>query len=266
MLEKFLNWITSQRRAVRLLIGSTLMVSSAITMPAFIYIFCLINLGHFSFVEVIACSEIILLLIAIHELGHLFMAKLCGVPTQGIYFLPIFGAVAIIRKENLKTPLSRWRDFLISAGGSITSLIALFLIFAFLPPTCNLVKAAVMIWGFVSFYNLLSIYPYDGGRIFLDWAAKFKRRALIISRIAGWLTQLAISVAIVITCGFGWKNLLAVAVLWILYIILMKAGKIANEDKEGEPMKPIAWMVSIVISGLLISGFAYIFIATIWRF
>jgi Zn-dependent protease len=267
MLEKLLRLLDKQKPVRRIFTWIILLISSLITLPVIIFFYVLINQSFIpiSFSLVILCGWSLFLFILIHELGHLYVAKLCGVPTQGIIFLPLFGAAAIINKEKLTNPISRWKDLLFSAGGSIASLITI-LIISFLIPTIPLwLKIAIFFWAFISLFNLLPVYPYDGGRMFLDLIAGLKK-SIFISRLIGLLTMIALSIGIFLYAGFHWTVILTIGLLWLYYLFLLKTGKIAEEDKTGQPMNVIKLVLGIIIYLGLIAGFLYVFIRLIRGF
>lgn len=266
MIEKLLIWMDKQKSVWRIFTWLVLLLASLVTLPIIIFFYVLINqsLIPISLSLIILCSWSLLLFILIHELGHLYLAKLCRVPTHGIVFLPLFGAAAIINKEKLAAPLARWKDFLFSAGGSITGLMTVWLIS--LMPNCPIwLTIAVLFWGFISLFNLLPIYPYDGGRMVLDLIAGLGSKSLLISRLIGLLTMITLSIANFWLAGLNWTVFLVTGLLWLYYFVLLKTGRVAAEDKTGQPMNVVGVLLGIVVYLGLIAGFLYIFIRTTGR-
>lgn len=265
MIEKLLIWMDKQKSVWRIFAWIVLLLASIITLPVIIFFYIAINqsLVSPSFSLIILCSWSLLVFVLVHELGHLYLAKFCRVPTHGIIFLPIFGAAAIINKEKLDAPLCRWKDYLFSAGGSIASLAVIWLVS--LMPCPTWLSITILLWGFISLFNLLPIYPYDGGRMFLNLIAGFGSKATLISRLVGFLTIACLSVINFSFCGWHLTVFLVNGLLWLHYLGLLKAGRIAAEDKSGQPMNIIELLISIIVYLGLITGFLYVFIQVAGR-
>jgi membrane-associated protease RseP (regulator of RpoE activity) len=99
--------------------------------------------------------------IAIHELGHVWAMRKTGMPTPGFYFVPFFGGAAIGERAQ-----SERQDVFITGMGPTWGLLGA------LPPAVFYVVTGAPFWatlcgfiGFITLFNLLPIYPLDGGRL-----------------------------------------------------------------------------------------------------
>jgi len=134
-----------------------------------------LTFAFFSFLSGFWYALTLMLMIGLHECGHLLAAKRVGVKTAGFYFIPL-GGVALI-KEN---PSDQWKKFIIAYGGPLVGLILCVLavgvwlscrfnIFNITPETQHLINNlslnAIFIWSVINIFNLLPIYPFDGGRL-----------------------------------------------------------------------------------------------------
>ena len=105
-----------------------------------------------------------LLMIGIHECGHVYAMWRCGVKVKGIYLIPFMGGAAVAEGQ-AKT---RWANSFIDICGPIygTVLALLFLAAFYLTGEQYAILAAGAGWGaLVNLFNLLPIMPLDGGRI-----------------------------------------------------------------------------------------------------
>jgi membrane-associated protease RseP (regulator of RpoE activity) len=99
--------------------------------------------------------------IAVHELGHVWAMRKTGMPTPGFYFVPFFGGAAIGERAR-----SERQDVFITGMGPSWGLLAA------LPPGALYAATGSPFWatlcgfiGFITLFNLLPIYPLDGGRL-----------------------------------------------------------------------------------------------------
>ena len=136
--------------------------------------------------------------IVLHEFGHILMAKRFGVRTPDVILLPIGGVARLERMPH------EWKqEFLIAvAGPAVTLVIALLLLIAALamgdrPSLLDPVEGQepfvvrlMAVNVYLLLFNLLPIFPMDGGRVFR--ALLSQRLGLMrATRIAGGVGQAA---------------------------------------------------------------------------
>lgn len=124
----------------------------------------------FYFTKQIQVYAMIMIFAIIHELGHLLAGLLMGMKPEKIEIMP-FG-VSISFKINIKDYNRKIKNgntlelkkIMVAAAGPITNFIIILI-------TCNLnmeiVKSLIIIYTnfLIMIFNLLPIYPLDGGRI-----------------------------------------------------------------------------------------------------
>ncbi len=145
--------------------------------------------------------------IFIHECGHVWAMKRCGIPTKGIYFIPLLGAAAVgdgaFKTRAIEVYVTLW-------GPVVGMLLAALVGFCyFLHP--DPVLAAFASWmAMLNLFNLLPINPLDGGRV-------LKSLMFSVNRFVGliWL-----AVGIFVACVLAVKANLG------LFVILAFVGSL----------------------------------------
>jgi len=100
-----------------------------------------------------------------HEGGHLLAMKLFGYRDTAVFFVPFLGALATARKDDATLSQKFW----ISIAGPLPGLILGIVLSFFINPNeseyFNLLRETSSILIFLNLFNLLPIYPLDGGQI-----------------------------------------------------------------------------------------------------
>jgi Zn-dependent protease len=124
---------------------------------------------------------VIALVIFLHELGHFFAMKCYGYQNTSIFFLPLFGAATVGRKEN--TTINE--EVFVLLAGPISGLLLGFVLLFFMPEfkqflihaaipaqlnfsvkeLMNISKDFIDLLLIINWLNLLPIYPLDGGKV-----------------------------------------------------------------------------------------------------
>jgi Zn-dependent protease len=104
----------------------------------------------------------LIVLLFVHEMGHVIEAKRQGLPVSAPVFIPFLGA-AIIMKE---MPQDAWNEAKVGiAGPLLGSAGALALWIAGEATDSNSLKAIAFLGFLLNLFNLLPVIPLDGGRI-----------------------------------------------------------------------------------------------------
>lgn len=118
--------------------------------------------GAYSYLFTWQFAALILLMLFVHESGHIWAMKRCGIKTRGIYFIPFLGGVAMADEQ---FP-SRRDEAYIAIMGPLWGLVLVVLAAIAYLVTENPFFAAAVSWmALVNLFNLLPINPLDGGRI-----------------------------------------------------------------------------------------------------
>ena len=105
--------------------------------------------------------------IAVHELGHAWAMRLCGVEVRGLLFVPLLGAVTL--PEHAFS--SRWDEARVMLAGPVSGIPAAGILALFIgaeqPDGPWATAAAIALFAAlaVNLFNLLPLRPLDGGNV-----------------------------------------------------------------------------------------------------
>jgi Zn-dependent protease len=101
------------------------------------------------------------LLLFVHELGHVAVAKYQGLPVSAPVFIPFMGALILMKEM----PQNAWKEAQIALGGPILgSLGAAACWAAGASMDSDLLMALAYVGFFLNLFNLIPVLPLDGGR------------------------------------------------------------------------------------------------------
>jgi stage IV sporulation protein FB len=119
-------------------------------------------LFYFLFDRNITYISAILLVIIIHELGHLFLMKLSGYSNPKIFILPLLGAFT----SGKQARVSQWQMVLIILAGPLPGIIiGSFLYWMNISAQSETLKMLANAFLIINLINCLPFYPLDGGRL-----------------------------------------------------------------------------------------------------
>ncbi len=149
-------------------------------------------------------AVMIMVLLFVHEYGHIWAMKKCGLKTKGIYFIPLLGAAAV-SEEMFK---SRRDEAYIAIMGPIFGLALSGVALVIYVYTQNALFAAAAGWmAMVNLFNLLPINPLDGGRVMKSMAFSINSKWGLIFLAIGMLASLIITV---------WAGIILFAILLVI--------------------------------------------------
>lgn len=112
-------------------------------------------------------SLIIISGVMIHEQGHVWAMRHCGVSTPGFFLIPFIGGAAIAQSQ----PESEWdQSFIVIMGPMIGILNTMALVGLYLYTGNPLWASGAIIVSAFNLFNLLPIHPLDGGRLLYSMA------------------------------------------------------------------------------------------------
>ena len=186
-----------------------------------IFIFLIV----FYFTKQIEIYSIIMIFAIIHEMGHMLMGILLDLKPEKVEIMPFGVAVSFkLKLEDYNEKIKNARKIelkkiAIAIAGPLTNLI-LILIFLYLPNTNKKIVYANLL---IMLFNLIPIFPLDGGRILKSMIHIFKgyKTAIIyinkISNIVLLIITMVSSIAILY-----YKNIAIFLIIMFLWKIVIK--------------------------------------------
>jgi len=190
----------------------------------------------------------LVLLILVHETGHVIVSKAQGLPMSLPVFLGPFGAVTNMKRP----PRDAKQEAIIAIGGPVFGTAAAFLVFLWaltVPSTQQFhffLLALAEIGFFINLFNLIPMSPLDGGRV-----------ANAISR---WMNILGIAIMAVVAVLFS--NPFAFIILILGVITTVQRFRNARRGLEPAPVPTttrlwigLAWltMLTVCLAGLSVT-------------
>ncbi len=104
----------------------------------------------------------LIVLLFVHEMGHVLEAKRQGLPVSAPVFVPFLGAMITMKRM----PHDAWREARLAIAGPIVgSLGALVLYLLGVAYDSRPLKAIAFLGFLINLFNLIPVIPLDGGRI-----------------------------------------------------------------------------------------------------
>jgi Zn-dependent protease len=123
---------------------------------------------------------LLVLAILIHEWGHVFAMRRCGMPVKGVYLIPFVGGVAV-GQAYMDNRLTEAQNYEIAMMGPVFGLgSCLALLVPFWLTGSEFWGASAAAVALVNLFNLLPIFPLDGGRVLRALFASAGQRAVLI--------------------------------------------------------------------------------------
>ena len=156
-------------------------------------------------------AVMILVLLLLHEGGHLVAMKMRGMKTKGMYFIPFLGAAAVSEDE---FPSREAEGFVALMGPTVGLALCLFSYLLY-EITGDIEFAAAAGWmALINLLNLLPIMPLDGGRVLRSISFSFN------SGLGMYLTLLGMIIGTIVLIKMGvylFVILIPIGILEVLF-------------------------------------------------
>jgi len=177
-------------------------------------------------------GALLIAILVFHEYGHLRAMRSFGMQTKGMYLIPFVGGVAIGEKAT-----TYWQETYISMQGPVFGLYMTLLAWlGYALTDWSLLGALASFSALINVFNLLPIYPLDGGHV-------VKACALSLSGGRSWLFLIAFA-----AFGVGisiWSGLLLLAFFSVLGAFDLLGAQRTMRDEHVTPMNLYAVTVSL---------------------
>lgn len=187
-----------------------------------IFIFLLI----FYFTKQLEVYTVLMLLAFLHECGHLSAGLLLKLKPKRLEINP-FGLAVIFEEFGSRNNIFELKKIIISLAGPLTNLIIMLAVIFINPSIAELTKEIIIYANILIIaFNLLPIYPLDGGRIIKGILYIYKGRNAAdnisnkIANIGAILLTFAGSIAI-----YYFKNIAILLMLAYLWVLVIKENK-----------------------------------------
>ena len=164
----------------------------------------LVSIGAYALIWPWQFAVGVVLLLFVHELGHVIEAKRQGIPVEGVYFLPFMGAVMLSKEATKDAAKGAW----LGLSGPILGSAAAFLCWGIgVALDSNLFRALAFVGFIINLFNLIPVPPLDGG-----YATAVFHPIFWVFGLIGLVAMLVIVpnpilIIIVAFAGFGfWKQ------------------------------------------------------------
>jgi Zn-dependent protease len=103
----------------------------------------------------------LIVLLFVHEMGHVIEARRQGLPVSAPMFIPFLGAMITLKAN----PRDAWHEATMALAGPLLGSLGAAAIYAVgIAEDSNRLKAIAFLGFFINLFNLLPIVPLDGGR------------------------------------------------------------------------------------------------------
>jgi Zn-dependent protease len=104
----------------------------------------------------------LIVLLFVHEMGHVLEARRQGLPVSAPLFIPFLGAMITMKQM----PHDAWREAKVAIAGPLLGSVGALAFFALgVAYDSRPLKALAFLGFFINLFNLLPVIPLDGGRI-----------------------------------------------------------------------------------------------------
>ena len=141
--------------------GAALVKYGAVLFKAKFLFSIFVSFGVYLWIGGIWFAVGLIVLLFVHEMGHVIEAKRQGLPVSAPMFIPLLGAMITLKEF----PRDAWHEARLALAGPIVGSLGAAAIYLLgVAEDSNRLKAIAFLGFFINLFNLLPIVPLDGGR------------------------------------------------------------------------------------------------------
>lgn len=171
----------------------------------------------------------------IHEIGHLFMGRLLGFKPNKIGIIPMGLSISFDSKYDcLDIKKNAFKKLAVSFAGPVTNLlIAIFFSFINIEIFKNLTTEIIYANFLIAIFNLLPIYPLDGGQIVKNIITILSglKNSYIYTNLISNITLISLTIISSIAILYL-KNIAILFIIIFLWILVIKENIIYNKKMQ----------------------------------
>ncbi len=187
-------------------------------------------------------AAILIAIIVFHEYGHVRAMRACGIPTKGLYLIPFFGGVAIGDQAR-----SYWHEVYVSMMGPVFGLLmTVVALLGYWLIDSQLLGLVASYSALINLFNLLPIYPLDGGHVLKAVAVSASPKRSVIGLLLFSAAGFAAAV------HFNLHLLSFFLVLGVVDLLLTRSSLV---NSEVTPMRGYAMLVSLLWYLVVVASF-----------
>ena len=196
-------------------------------------------------------GALLIAILVFHEYGHLRAMKSFGMKTKGMYLIPFVGGVAVGEKAT-----TYWQETYISMQGPVFGLYMTLLAFlAYEATDWALLGALASFSALINVFNLLPIYPLDGGHVIKASAMSFSKNKSSVFLVA--------FAAFGVSSAF-WSGLYLLAFFSIIGALDLIGTARTERDNDVVPMDTygvtvsLAWYLGTICTFIFVMYWLYL--------
>jgi Zn-dependent protease len=180
-----------------------------------------------------------ILLLFVHEMGHLIAARMMGLKVGLPVFIPFMGALIALKEA----PRNAWIESVVGVGGPLLGSLGALAVASCYCFTGNPLFLALGNAGFfLNLFNLIPIVPLDGGRI--------------VSAVSPWLWLAGL--VILVAFFFVFRSGVGIFILFMVIlsfprVIALFRGRSPEEMRYFECTPAQRWIMGLLYFGLAVS-------------